>query len=94
MGTLAKKDIVQNVHDKLGFSKKDSAEMVECVFGLMQESLARGEKMKISGFGTFATKEKKAQTGRNPQTGEKIEIPAKRVLSFKPSQILKRILND
>ena len=94
METLTKKDIVQNVHDKLGFSKKDSAEMVKCVFEVMQENLARGEKMKLSGFGTFVAKEKKAQRGRNPQTGEEIEIPAKRVLSFKPSQILKKILND
>ena len=89
---MTKNDIVQNVHDKLGFSKKDSAKMVEHVFEIMKDNLARGEKIKISGFGSFAVREKKARKGRNPQTGEEILISARKVLTFKASQILKKVL--
>lgn len=92
METMTKNDIVQNVHDKLGFSKKDSAKMVEHVFEIMKDNLARGEKIKISGFGSFAVREKKARKGRNPQTGEEILISARKVLTFKASQILKKVL--
>jgi len=92
METMTKNDIVQNVHDKLGFSKKDSAKMVEHVFEIMKDNLARGEKIKVSGFGSFAVREKKARKGRNPQTGEEILISARKVLTFKASQILKKVL--
>jgi len=92
METMTKNDIVQNVHDKLGFSKKDSAKMVEHVFEIMKDNLARGEKIKISGFGSFAVRGKKARKGRNPQTGEEILISARKVLTFKASQILKKVL--
>ena len=91
---MTKADIIQNVHDKLGFSKKDSAEIVESVFDIMKENLTRSEKIKISGFGNFVVKEKKARKGRNPQTGEEIEIFARKVLTFKPSQVLRRTLNE
>ncbi len=89
---MTKNDIVQNVHDKLGFSKKDSAKMVEHVFEIMKDNLARGEKIKVAGFGSFAVREKKARKGRNPQTGEEILISARKVLTFKASQILKKVL--
>ncbi len=89
---MTKNDIIQNVHDKLGFSKKDSAKMVEHVFEIMKDNLTRGEKIKISGFGSFVVKEKNAQKGRNPQTGEEILISARKVLTFKTSQILKKAL--
>ena len=91
---MTKADIIQNVHDKLGFSKKDSAEIVESVFDIMKENLTRSEKIKISGFGNFAVKEKRARKGRNPQTGEEIEISARKVLTFKPSQVLRRTINE
>jgi integration host factor subunit alpha len=94
MGTMTKGDIVQTIHDKLGFSKKDSAKMVENVFEIMKENLSRGDKVKISGFGSFMVKDKQAQKGRNPQTGAEIEISARRVLTFKPSQILRKTLNS
>jgi integration host factor subunit alpha len=64
------------------------------VFDLMKESLANGEKIKISGFGNFIVKEKKSRRGRNPQTGAEISISARRVLTFKSSQVLRRALND
>ncbi len=90
---MTKIDIIQNVCDKLGFSKKDSAKIVESVFDVMKEHLEKGEKIKISGFGNFVVKEKKSRRGRNPQSGQEIEITARRVLTFKSSQVLRRALN-
>jgi integration host factor subunit alpha len=91
---MTKIDIIQDVYEKLGIPKKDSAKIVESVFELMKDSLAKGEKIKISGFGNFIVKEKKSRRGRNPQTGEEISISARRVLTFKSSQVLRRALND
>jgi integration host factor subunit alpha len=90
---MTKIDIIQDVYEKLGFSKKDAANIVESVFEIMKDSLARGEKIKISGFGNFSIKEKKSRRGRNPQTGSEIEISARKVLTFKSSQVLRRALN-
>jgi integration host factor subunit alpha len=91
---MTKADIIQVVHDKLGYSKKDSAKIVESVFDVMKETLSRGEDLKISGFGNLVVKEKKARKGRNPQTGEAIEISKRRVLTFKSSQVLRRAMNS
>ena len=91
---MTKADIIEAVYEKVGgFSKKEAAEIVESVFNQIKETLERGEKIKISGFGNFIVREKKARIGRNPQTGEEITISARRVLTFKPSQVLKNILN-
>lgn len=91
---MTKIDIIQNVCDRLGFSKKDSARIVESVFDIMKDELARGDKVKISGFGNFIVKDKNSRRGRNPQTGAEIEISARRVLTFKSSQVLKKALNN
>ncbi len=91
---MTKIEIIQNVHEKLGFPKKNSAEIVESVFDIIKDSLAQGEKIKISGFGNFIVKEKKSRRGRNPQTGAEIEISSRRVLTFKSSQVLRKALND
>lgn len=90
---MTKIDIIQDVYEKLGFSKKEAAQVVESVFEIMKHSLAKGEKIKISGFGNFIVKEKKSRRGRNPQTGKEIEISARRVLTFKSSQVLRKTLN-
>lgn len=91
---MTKAEIIDSVYEKVGgFSKKESAEIVETVFDTMKEVLAQGEKIKISGFGNFVVREKKQRIGRNPQTGDPIPISARRVLTFKPSQVLKAILN-
>jgi len=91
---MTKADIVESVYNKVGFSKKESSEIVELVFATMKETLANGEKIKISGFGNFIVREKNSRIGRNPQTGEVIEISARRVLTFRPSQVLKSALNS
>ncbi len=94
MARMTKADIIEAVYEKVGgFSKKEAAEIVESVFGQIKDTLERGEKIKISGFGNFIVREKKARIGRNPQTGEEITISARRVLTFKPSQVLKDVLN-
>src|SRR4030095_3107944 len=92
-GTRTKADIVEAIYEKIGFSKKESADIVELVFDTMKETLEKGEKIKISGFGNFVVRAKKPRIGRNPQTGEEIEISARRVLTFRPSQVLKSALN-
>jgi len=90
---MTKADIVEHIYERVGFSKKESAELVEKVFEIIKQTLADGEKVKISGFGNFVVREKNARKGRNPQTGEEIRLAARRVLTFKPSLVLKNILN-
>ncbi len=91
---MTKADIIERVYENLGgFSKKESAEIVETVFETIKATLERGEKIKISGFGNFVVRPKQERTGRNPQTGEEIKIAPRRVLTFKPSQVLKNAIN-
>lgn len=91
---MTKADIVEHIYEKVGFSKKESAELVEKVFTIIKDTLASGEKVKISGFGNFVVREKNARKGRNPQTGQEILLDARRVLTFKPSLVLKNVLNE
>jgi len=90
---MTKADLVETIYEKIGFSRKESAEIVDLVFDLMKETLENGQKIKISGFGNFMVREKRSRKGRNPQTGEEIQISARRVLTFKPSQVLRKALN-
>ncbi len=90
---MTKADIIRTVHERIGISKSDSARFVESVFDIIKENLAGGEDVKISGFGKLNIREKTARRGRNPQTGEEIKISARRVLTFKSSQVLKKALN-
>jgi integration host factor subunit alpha len=90
---MTKADIVEKIYEKVGFSKKESAELVETVFDIMKGTLESGDKIKIAGFGNFVVKDKANRRGRNPQTGDEIIITARRILTFKPSQVLKASLN-
>lgn len=92
---MTKAEIVQALYSKVGgFSRKESAELVDLVFEMMKETLSRGEKIKVSGFGNFVLRDKRQRPGRNPQTGQPIKISERRVLTFKASQILKQALNS
>src|SRR5881409_2384918 len=91
--TMTKADIVERIYEKVGFSKKEETEVVESIFELVKRRLERGEKVKISGFGNFIVNEKRPRKGRNPQTGEEIVISGRRVLTFKASQVLKKVMN-
>jgi len=90
---MTKADLIEAIYTKVGVSKKESADLVEMLFDTMKDTLSKGEKIKISGFGNFVVREKRSRMGRNPQTGESMEISARRVLTFRPSQVLKSDLN-
>ena len=91
---LTKIDIVEKVADQLNFSKNESVDIVECFLSIIKHTLASGEDIKISGFGNFEIKQKKPRRGRNPQTGDTITIEARRILSFKTSNKLKKTITD
>ncbi len=91
---MTKLEIVTNLYEKLGFSKRECANIVDRFFEIIKETLASGENVKISGFGNFVVKEKKARRGRNPQTGDEIEISKRKVLNFRISQVLKDEINE
>jgi len=86
-------DIVERIYEKVGFSKKEATDVVESIFEIIKGHLEEGEKVKISGFGNFVINAKRPRKGRNPQTGEEIVISGRRVLSFKPSPVLKKAIN-
>jgi integration host factor subunit alpha len=86
---------VEIVYEKVGgLSKKESQDIVETIFDTMKDILKSGDKIKISGFGNFILRDKRPRKGRNPQTGDDIQITARRVLTFRPSQILKAHINE
>lgn len=87
--SVTKADIVECIYKEAGFSKVESAKLVELVFESIKETLAKGESVKISGFGSFSITDKSSRTGRNPQTGVPMEITERRVLTFKTSLTLK-----
>ena len=91
---MRKDDIAEALLKEVpGLSKRRAVDFVEVVIELMKETLSRGETIKFSGFGVFSTKQKPTRVGRNPQTGELIEITARTVLRFRPSDVLKKKLN-
>ncbi len=92
--TLTKVDIVEKVAGKCGFSKLEAAELVEGVFDAIKIALEQGSHVKISGFGNFVLRDKHSRMGRNPQTGDAMEISSRRVMSFKVSQVLKEAINS
>lgn len=82
-------ELVERVANETGFTKKDVALTVDALFDAIQSSLAKGEKVQIIGFGNFEVRERAARKGRNPQTGEEIEIAASKVPGFKAGKALK-----
>lgn len=90
---MTRKELSELLGEKSLFSPSKCSEFVDIVFEVMAETLERGEKIKISGFGNFTVHEKEARRGRNPQTSERIEIAARRVMKFKPSLLLRKALN-
>ena len=84
-----KAELVERIAEKTNLTKKDVTTTVEALFDSVQEFLAEGEKVQIIGFGTFEVRDRAARKGRNPQTGEEIEIPATKVPGFKAGKALK-----
>ncbi len=91
---MTKADIVEIVFEKVGFSKKDISAVIEEIFESIKTTLEKGEKVKVSGFGNFNIRQKRARRGRNPQTGSEITIDQRRVMTFKASQLLKKSINS
>ena len=90
---MTKADLVNKIFEQIGGTKKEAADLIEKLFDAMKNTILEGESIKISGFGNFIVRTKKPRIGRNPQTGETIEISARRVLTFKPSQVLRDAVN-
>jgi integration host factor subunit alpha len=91
---MTKAELVSRVSEKCSFSRQEAVQLVDQVFQILKENLEKGEKVKISGFGNFMTREKRARKGRNPQTGEELMISGRRVLTFKPSAMLRKVVNQ
>lgn len=87
--TLTRMDLSEAVFREVGLSRNESAELVESVLGHMADALVSGENVKISSFGTFSIRDKNARIGRNPKTGEEVPIAPRRVLTFRPSHLMK-----
>lgn len=86
---MNKSELIAKVAETSGMSKKDVTQVVEAVFDAISEALQNGEKVQLVGFGNFEVRERTARKGRNPQTGEEIDIPASKVPAFKPGKALK-----
>ena len=91
---MTKADLAEQIYTNCNFSKKECLEVVEELFELIKSTLETGESVKLTGFGTFMVKEKSARRGRNPQTGEAMEITSRKVLTFKPSPLLREGICD
>ncbi len=86
-------DIVDKIYEKVGLPKSEVTKIVETIFDMIKETVQREDKLLISGFGNFVIRNKRARRGRNPQTGDAIQITSRRILTFKPSAVLKASLN-
>lgn len=87
--TLTRMDLSEAVFREVGLSRNESSDLVEAVLGHVSDALVRGEPVKISSFGTFSVRSKGQRVGRNPKTGEEVPISPRRVLSFRPSHLMK-----
>jgi integration host factor subunit alpha len=92
--TLKKEDIVSQLYDHTGITKAESKRAVEALFEIMKETLQKGEDVKVSGFGKFQVKAKRARRGRTPRTGEDMELRERRVLVFRTSPVLRERINS
>ncbi|PTS89311.1 integration host factor subunit alpha [Sphingomonas sp. HMWF008] len=88
-GTLTRADLAEALHHQVGLSRADSSDLVEQILGHMCGALAKGENVKISGFGTFVLRDKGERVGRNPKTGVEVPIAPRRVLTFRASQMMR-----
>ena len=92
-GTLTRADLAEAVHSEIGLSRADSAQLVEQVLDKICEALVEGRNVKISSFGTFVLRQKGERLGRNPKTGQEVPIEPRRVLTFRPSQLMRDRIN-
>ena len=91
--TLTRADLSEAVHRQIGLSRSESADLVKSVLDLVSDTLVAGKTVKLSSFGTFMVRQKNGRIGRNPKTGEEVPITPRRVLVFRPSQVMKNVIN-
>jgi len=92
--TVTRADLIDAVYKEIGLSRTESSVIIESILNHITGALIRGETVKLSGFGTFDVRHKKARMGRNPKTGREVPITSRRVLAFRPSNILKNRVNS
>lgn len=92
--TITRAQLSESVYQEVGLSRNESADLLESVLGYISESLARGDSVKISSFGSFSIRKKGQRIGRNPKTGEEVPILPRKVLVFRPSQVMKSRINE
>ena len=90
---LTKAELAERLFEQVGLNKREAKEFVDSFFDVMRDALARGEQVKLSGFGNFDLRQKNQRPGRNPKTGEAVEVPAKKKVLFKVSSSLKKFVN-
>lgn len=91
---MTKADLIENVSQAVELSRKDSEVIVETIFDSIVKSLRAGDKIEIRGFGSFRTRQRNSRVGRNPKTGARVDVPAKKIPFFKPSKELKDLVNS
>jgi len=91
--TLTRADLTESVYEEVGLSRNESADLVETVLDEISDSLVAGDNVKISSFGSFLVRQKNGRMGRNPKTGEEVPIDPRRVIVFRPSQVMKDEIN-
>ena len=93
MKTITRADVAEAIYEEIGLSRKDSNDILDMILDEMTNELVKGNDVKLSSFGTFALRNKKARAGRNPKTGVEAVISPRRVISFKPAQTMRKIIN-
>lgn len=93
MKTITRADVAETIYEEIGLSRKDSNDILDMILDEIVNELSSGKDVKLSSFGTFSLRDKKARAGRNPKTGVEAVISSRRVISFKPSQTMRKIIN-
>jgi len=93
MKTITRADVAEAIYEEIGLFRQDSNDILDMILDEMTNELVKGNDVKLSSFGTFALRNKKARAGRNPKTGVEAVISPRRVISFKPSQTMRKIIN-
>lgn len=93
MKTITRADVAETIYEEIGLSRKDSNDILDMILDEIVAELSNGNDVKLSSFGTFSLRQKKERSGRNPKTGVEAVISSRRVISFKPSQTMRKIIN-
>ena len=94
MKTITRADVAETIYEEVGLSRKDSGDILDMVIDEIKSELVKGNDVKLSSFGTMSLRKKNPRVGRNPKTGVEAEISARTVISFKPSQNLRKAINS